>query len=471
MASKPLDGFFEIFRQRAKPAQSQGVPGTAIHGGFIEFKEKSAELTSRESRNRTFKDSLVNTSIVAAGVRAYLNHISSAGWTFSPSEDDMDGMYADLLEAILTDDPMISWRRIVRRASMYRYWGFGVQEWTIRRRDDGVITYANIAPRPQSTIERWDVNTDGSLNGVVQESPQTGEELYLPRSKLMYIVDDSVDDSPEGLGIFRQLVEPVKRLKRYEQLEGFGFETDLRGIPIGYAPFTELNAMVTSGEITDEQRGRIEKPITDFIKKHIKTPETGLLLDSKVYESQDDSGRPSAAKQWEIDLLSGDSHSFEQNAEAIERLNREMARIMGVEQLLLGATSTGSFALSEDKTHAFYLMLDGALQDVKEAVGRDLVDNIWRLNGWPVETMPEVVPEAVRFNDVEQIAAVLSDMATAGAVLSPDDPAINALRELAGLPLQDEDITNRMLEEERINAEFERGRMTGGGDGGGMGGM
>ena len=55
----------------------------------------------------------------------------------------------------------------------------------------------------------------------------------------------------------------------------------------------------------------------------------------------------------------------------------------------------------------------------------DLIKALWRLNGWPAEMIPEINTEAIRFIDAEQIAAALRDMATAGAVLAPDDPAIN----------------------------------------------
>ena len=61
-----------------------------------------------------------------------------------------------------------SWARIVRRAAMYRFYGFSIQEWTAKRRPDGLLTLADVAPRSQMTIERWDMLTDGSIQGVVQ---------------------------------------------------------------------------------------------------------------------------------------------------------------------------------------------------------------------------------------------------------------------------------------------------------------
>jgi len=249
----------------------------------------------------------------------------------------------------------------------------------------------------------------------------------------LYIADDTLSDSPEGVGLFRHLVAPSQRLARYEQLEGFGFETDLRGVPIGRGPFTELAEMVNRGDLSEAQRVQAEAPIRSFIQNHVRTAQIGMLLDSITYQSQDESGRPSAVKQWDVDILRGSATSFKDTATAIERINREMARTLGVEQLMLGSDSAGSFAMSKDKTNSFYLLVDGSLTEIREATAKDLLDKFWLLNGFPKEMKPTMTTEAVRFTDVEQIAGTLRDMATAGAPLLPDDPVIDEVRDLMGI--------------------------------------
>ena len=117
--------------------------------------------------------------------------------------------------------------------------------------------------------------------------------------------------------------------------------------------------MVELGDITKEQRKSIEAPLREFIEKHIKTPALGLVLDSMTYETSDEAGRPSGAKQWDVELLKGSATSFAENAAAIERINRELARVLGVEQLLLGS-DVGSFSLSRDKTNSFFLLVDSS---------------------------------------------------------------------------------------------------------------
>ena len=424
-----LDNLLGSFRRtRVRPTETIGRIGTAIYGGYIQRDETSRDLASTDARYRTFSDILANTSIVAAGVRYFLNMIGRAEWTFTPSEADTDGQYAEMVEEMLTYDPATPWHRIVRRAALYRFYGFGIQEWTAKRHTDGHLTFQDVAPRAQSTIERWDLESDGTVLGALQRSPQTQEEIYLPRQKLLYIVDDSLNDSPEGLGLFRHLVAPARRLKRYEQLEGFGFETDLRGIPIGYAP---LEAIEANPNLTAEEKKAAVQGFVKFLTDHVKTPDLSLLLDSKTYLGQDDAQRPSNVKHWSVELLEGNARSFAENAAAIERLNRELARILGVEQLLLGSGNTGSLALSRDKTHTFYLLVEGSLIEIRESIEADLLGMAWTLNGWPEEMMPEVSAQPVQFREIEGQMAGLRDLATATGPVT-DPTVINEALDLLG---------------------------------------
>ena len=137
---------------------------------------------------------------------------------------------------------------------------------------------------------------------AIQESPQTRREIYLAREKLLYLVDDTLSDSPEGLGLFRHLVSPAKRLERYEQLEGFGFETDLRGIPVVRLPLTLLNQQTKEGELSESQRTQMIAPFQQFAENHIRNPKLGLLLDSMTYETKDQAERPSNVPLWDVEL-------------------------------------------------------------------------------------------------------------------------------------------------------------------------
>lgn len=443
--AKQISSIVGVNRERARPKQAQGESGNAVVGGYVQEFETNSKLTGRQ-KYTIYSDILVNVAIVSAGVRYFLNLISSAKWDVEPYREDEDidpTPQAEEVARLVLDimgDMKTPWHRVVRRAAMYRFYGFSVQEWIAKTRSDGIVGYDDIQPRPQITVEQWDIEND-EVVGIVQRGRVYSQELYVPRAKLIYMVDDSLSDSPEGLGLFRHLVKPSSELQRFEQLEGFGFETDLKGVPIARAPLGRLDEQVQQGDITQAQRASILQPLKDFILKHIKNPSLGMMLDSQTYETQDEAGRPSNAKLWDLELLRSDGTAQSQTAidNAIKRKTREIARILNVEGLLLGDNSTGSEALARDKTRNTLLIAQSSLQEIVETMQRDFLDPLMDLNGWSEEVRPELTTDSLRLIDVTEISAVLRDMASAGATLMPDDPVINDVREMLGVSKADFD--------------------------------
>src|SRR5882672_5764928 len=189
----------------AKPFTEMGTSGTAVYGGFVQIKEKSPDWVGWQ-KYITASDMAVNTSIVAAGVHYFLNLVAYPKWTVKPS-DEKDKEAVEIAEFIdkVLHGMHSPWYKVVRRSALYRFHGFGVQEWTAMKRKDGKVGFRDIESRPQHTIEQWDIDEDGSVLGVWQRSPQNGRLLGLPRSKLLYLVEDTLTDSPEGIGMFRHM--------------------------------------------------------------------------------------------------------------------------------------------------------------------------------------------------------------------------------------------------------------------------
>lgn len=432
-SKKPTDE--EI--KKASNVVELGVGGARHTGGYLIEEEKDATLEGTE-KYQTFTNILLNTSVVAASVRYYLNLVTKAGWRFTPSEDDKDRYYAEMVESIF-EDMDTPFHRVIRRAAMYRFYGFSVHEWTMKVRDDGVYGLFDVAPRPQRTIERWGIDPKGRVTGVHQSNPNTGHGVFIPRWKIMYVVDDSINDNPQGVGLFRHLVYPARRLQRYEQLEGYGFESDLRGVPIARAPLAEMNQKLQNGDIDQAAYDRALAPVMRFLKAHIKSPRLGMLLDSAPYSAKDDAATPSPNPQWSIDLLRGSPTSLMENASAIERINLEMARIMGTEHLLIGGDGKGSMALSTDKSHNFALIVESSLKEIGRSIQKDLIATLWTMNGWDPKLMPQTEPEPIRFRDPEKITSAILDLARSGAVITPDDPVVDALRDVLNVPRTDPD--------------------------------
>ncbi len=421
---------------RVSPSKEAGVSGTPVHGGWVDTGETNPKL-SGANRYRTAANILTNISVVAASVRYFLNLLANPKWSVTPVDDTPEAeAMAEFVEDVINDLES-SWTGVVRRTGLYRFHGFSIQEWTAKKRDDGLIGLKSIESRPQHTIERWEIDDNGNVIGVFQRSPQNGEELPLDRWKLVYMVDDTLTDSPEGMGWFRHLVEPASRLEEYLSLEKVGFERDLAGIPVGRAPITAINKAVEVGNLSRADADTMIDGLKNFVKMEIKKKNTGLVLDSQTFESQTADGtQPSAVAQWGIELLTGDAGSIEQLGNAIERINLEMARIIGTENMFVGSDGVGSMALSKDKSANLYLNINATLTEMTEKFTKDIIDPLWALNGFDKKLKPKFTVEDLAFKDAAQISATLRDMANAGAVLAPDDPAIDDLRDMLGIPRQ-----------------------------------
>lgn len=420
-----------------KPTKEMGVSGTAIVGGYVQVLERNPKVVGTY-KYQTYSEIFLNTSIVAAGIRYFLDLTSKPAWTVKPADDSPQAKeLADFAQSCLYDLPT-SWSRVVRKAAEFRFHGFGLQEWTAKKRDDGRIGFASLEARPQHTIYQWDVDENGTVNGAIQRHPLTMKEFYLPRGKVVYLVDDTLTDSPEGSGIFRHLVDPAERLKAYLGFESAGFETDLRGIPIAYAPLSALADAVQNKQISKEDAEALKKPLKDFIDNHIRSRKSGLMLDSATYRDIGDSQAPSNVPLWKMELATGDGTAFTEIGQAINRINHEIAVILGCENMLLGSggQSGGSRALSQDKSEHMYLVANSCLGDIAEGMGRDFIGPLWMLNGFPEELKPKLEAEEVQYKDVTEVTTALQQMAQAGAMLAPDDPAIDDVRSLLGLSAQ-----------------------------------
>jgi len=419
--------------KKVVPFKEQGEIGVAVWGGYIDSGETNQKVTG-STRYKTAADTLANVSVVAASVRYFLNLLANPQWRVMPANDTQVAKNAAEFVESVVDEMESSWTRIIRRSGMYRFHGFGFQEWTAVKRDDGLIGIKDIEVRAQHTIEKWDVDANGTVKGVWQRSPQTGVEIYLPRWKLIYLRDDTLTDSPEGMGWFRHLVEPSERLKEYLTLEKVGFERDLAGVPVGRAPITALNRAVKAGTLSQAEATTMLEGLKGFVRMEVKKQNTGIVLDSQPFENQSAEGVQAASMaQWGVDLLTSDAGNIAQLNDAIHRISVEMARIIGTEILFIGSDGKGSMALSKDKSNNLFLNVNGTLDEMTEMFTRDLIKPLWDLNGFDPAIMPHFTHEDIAVRDAEQISITLRNMAGAGAVLGPDDPAINDLRDMLGI--------------------------------------
>lgn len=467
------------------PDKPVGVGGTASFNGWISSPERNPALVGTK-RQETYQDAVANTPIIAVGVRLGLELCASSKWSFVPpkayKEDAQALQMGDFIESV-SMDMTTAWAQVVRRAARSHYYDHAIQEWTTKKREsDGNVGYADIESRPNHTITQWDMDKSGTVLGWWQRDPNAlGEIYYLPRWKCIFTVDQTVVDAPDGQGVLRHTIQTNERLKRYLQLEGYGYEMDLKGIPVGRAPY----ALIERGkaifkESGPEAEGAIDPEVADtlvsgleaLVSNHIKNPKQGLMLDSGHYvDTNNGALTQSAVPLWDINVVRGDASSGQAEIHAaIEREKRALAQTLVAEGVMLG-DGKGSYALDKSKTSRLVLVINSILAEIASVLYRDFVKPLVELNGWPLDKAPIPVPSDISEKDVVAIANALLALANAGAPIVPGtgDEAPNYVRDLIGAPPYPDAEAAAMLEATRPapGGAPDGGAADGGGDGGG----
>jgi hypothetical protein len=428
-----LAGFF-VQREPERPSVRQGVPGVNAVGGFLVSPERSPDLAWAPERFKTFNEMVLNNATVGGGVRLFLTTVGGVDWEFTPPGDS--GTEGEELAKLVDDilgDMLLPWYRVVRNLALFKLYGFSVLERIAKRRDDGIIGYESIEKRPQFTIEQWDIDEDGLVAGFGQRQPIDGSVLYIPRSKCVYIVDDSITDMPDGVGLLRHIVEVWRQTRRFEQIEGWIYELDARGMPIGGAPLGELAALVGDGKLTAAQRDALIEPIRKIVKTHIKNPLLGLVLDTSVYRSKDAAESPSATRKYSLDLATGGGGEGAVSIDvALKRKAFEMARVLCTEHMLLGGDGKGSLALSAEKRDQFVEMVKSTLRELAWSIKHDVLYPLADMNGWDRALMPDPKPNVLQLANITSFVDTAVKMYNAGHYMPPDDKIWAQARKMIG---------------------------------------
>lgn len=424
--------------------KAPGSDGVVALGGWLYQHEKNTKL-SGASRWITYDNLHANIAIVAAAIQAWLTLGGSVKWKAqeNPRGGADAARCAELVQEGLIDARMTKpWRAVVKRQLMKKFRGFALHAKGTRRDDQGRIVFAELAHRPQWTVERWDKPTETDpWTGIVQRT-KLGKEMPIDRGDLFYSVEDGFTDSPDGIGLFRHMVETEKIYTRYRQLHGIGVDEDVNGIPLGRAPLSELarQAVEFGGVDKDDAAGIASyvnartASMRDLMQNRVVGYGRSLLLDSLPYftTETDGSSRPSGMYQFNYETIKSTIGAIPELRASLDDLNREFARVMCAEWLLMG-DSEGARSVHDGKIDMFAAVINATLDDIADDATRDLSWWLTARNGYdPDKCAPTLTHEPVRTQSAMAAAEMLATLAKAG--LMPDDEAINALRQREDLP-------------------------------------
>lgn len=433
-----------VTKASSTPPGSDGVyaPGGFYYPGV---QERDPKLIGAQ-KWVTYDNTVLNTAIVASAVRAWVNLGSSVKW--HAEKNPRGGKNAEKMVDIVTEGLIENtnlsapWTNIVKLQHIKSFKGFAMHAHSLRRRKDGVVVFGDIQHRPQWTAWRWIKPDEDQAWTDVEQRTRTGRLYVIPREELFYSVDNLLTSNPEGVGLLRHLVEAARIRDVYVRLEGIGLQTDLNGMPVGRAPMGDLarEALAAGCTTPDQVKAFVAakvKFLEDLLSGHNKTADQYLMLDSSTYTTRDTQETPSSVFKWAFDVVRASTNTAPV-AVAIMRLDRELARVMCAEWLMLGdSTSGGNRALSQSKTDMFGLSINAANRDIGADGTRDLCTRLTVANGGDPDTdTPKLVAEPVATSDVEAVCRSL--LALSQAALAPDDEARNVIRARMDLPPEPE---------------------------------
>lgn len=438
IGSRLFGSLFGVTRTSAPITKPEGTSGVTAYGGYVDSGERHPSLIG-DNKWRTFTNAK-NKSTIATGIRLRADLIAATEWTLTENaaggKDAQRGL--EIIDQGLLKAPMPTpWQQCVRKQSLFQFDGAHLHEPIMRRRADGMIVCASIEDRPMWTVKQWDIADEQSpWQGVVQQS-RSGKPYYVERERLWYSADNLLGETPDGVGLLRQLVELVRRLDLLEELEIFGYETDLRGMAMVRAPLAQLRA--ESNLPPGPQQDAFVKAATADIRRiaqnQIKTPEKPqyLVTDSMPWIGAD-KNTFAALRQWDLELLKGETNGLPDAARLIERLHLECARLMGIEHVLMGGgRSGGSYSMHEDKTSMLATSLQCAQMILCSSAQNDIVQRLIALNGLDPDTAaPTLVAAPISTDAVLTVAQTLAALSLAG--MDARDPAYNVMRSRMLLP-------------------------------------
>lgn len=395
-----------------------GGDGVLAYGGYLTSGERSP-LMQGSKKWLTYTNAL-NYPTIATWVHYFTGLLAGTEWHAEPNPRggaDADRAVEIIEQGLLKAQLPTPWQSVVGVASMAEGLGFSAHEWTVKRRaEDGMMVFADIAHRPQHTIDRWDKPSEQEPWQAIGQLTQAGNRYVIPRSRLFY-VKSMLGDSPDGVGKLRHVVELVRQLEVLESLEGHAYQTDLRGMPMIRVPLSELRTLAgTKGCNTEDEIKAFVFNATANIREiaanSAKTPDKipYILFDSEPFKGADPNVFTSVLR-WTFELIKGETNGLPDVNVLIVRKQTEISRVFGTEFSMMG-NDGGAYAMHGDKTGVFATHVQNALTRLAAAATNDLARPLVALNGLDPETCtPTLVAEPISMDAIQVVCTSLGALA------------------------------------------------------------
>lgn len=404
-----------------------GDAGTQHYSGY--FQEEPNKKWRDHERVKTVEEMRTSDGTIRAVLSSVKTPILNAGHSIEPaSEDARDIEIAQFIESQLYNLKFRSINELLKEILTCVEFGHSVFELILDQRlSDGKIALLDVAPRIQSSIERWKLS-DGRF-GITQNilnDNNTKNGMFIkreiPAGKLAIFTMDKEGDDVTGRSLLRSSYIHWRMKTDIYRIQAVGIERFSLGVPVGTLP---------------EGVGAEEKEAFEEAIQNIYTNEQQYLL------------LPHEGYKFEL-VVPNNSGNASYIQEFIDHHDRRILLSVLAEFLDLGATGGGSYALSEDQSSFFLKYVEQLAVYVAEQINKQIIKKLVDYNYDNVSEYPKFVFSSLGELDYDEMSQVIERLTNTGYMNKEDVRIMQFVRRLFKLPelTEDEEVEMKARQKE-----------------------
>lgn len=392
-----------------------GSTGTEIYAGYIS-EEPLRELRGTEAMKiyDQMRRSDPRIKMVSSAVK---NPIKSADWAIETLVDsDQAEAQKALIEKILFKGGLgKSWKKNLHEVLSMVDFGYSLQEIThkpvINDKEFGCfVGLKSLKLIGQKTVERFNVNKDGTLCSVYQQaSGDVGKNVNVPAEFLLHFSIEKEGDNYEGVSMLRPCYGPWLRKNNALKQESVGNQNASTPLPVMTVPDGEQNSKQYKNAIT-------------FLENYSRNRVSYLL-------------KPVG---FDLEMINNPFDSSKIRS-TIDSENEEIVFAFLANFLNLGQGGAGSYALSNDLSDFFLSSLVFIADEIVETYNTQLIPQLINLNFANQECLVKLTVSGIDDKAGKEFADVISLLVNAKA-LTVDSTLEEHIRNKFSLPAKEDNV-------------------------------
>lgn len=337
---------------------------------------------------------------------------------------------------------------VINEALSFLKYGFSVHEKVYKYRNkygkyksrfnDEKIGWAKLPIRSQDTITEWIYKEyDRELTGLKQElaftdqgrtraatSTVLNKEIEIPRKKFLLFRHNAERNNPEGNSPLKSCFIPWKYKTEVENFQSIGISRDMGGLPVFYMPPEYMEA-----DAPDDKKAFFQY-LQNAVRNLHANSQAGLILPKVVDPDTKEA-------LFDFKLVSVDGGKLYDTVKIINSYENKILMTYLADVLKLGQESSGSYALSDNKTNLLIVGVRSFINEILQEFNNDLIPQTLLLNGWELsDDIPKIVVGDIEDKDLEVLSSFIQRCVAVQAI-EVDQGLSDWLRQQIGAPATD----------------------------------